>query len=448
MDAIPYSVGSNKDLTIIQTTYDEDSGNSNLGSYISPNGEIIIRRLPADSAKGPHFTFDVRTSDPALVVLQTWDEQLRQLTVSSPKASHLKLPGPHCISIEITAWVPENTELNNLWVQSVSLDLRVLNDVKINVSDAVGLTSISGSVHLPNFPKSKPSFQKPNYSLETRRITVETTSGSIDGLFPLYDLLSLQSISGTIRVGVIPHNIDPTRPAAAELKIKTTSGSISCHLPALSIGEKKYTPPIRDYVTHVESTSGTIYGSYYQGSEGYFNSMSGSIHGSLLPIIGTDHGSVSTLNTVTTSGTTSIELLSPIFYNPESFRIRDPKRSPYIPINDDDPYLLFPPKTEVRLPTEGITTIVETPSVWESLKSSHQSTSGKISVRYPLEWEGTVDVTGITSSMSVSGEKLRIIRATNQWGKKEIVAAKGYQGEGKASMAKLNSISGSLSFSI
>jgi len=447
MNPIPYSIGSNKDLTIIQTNYDDDTDKSSSDAHLSPDGQIIVRRLPKDSDKGPHFSFDVRTSDPSLVVLQTWDEQTRTLKISTPRSSHIMLPGPHCISLEITAWLPEDAELNSLLVQSVSLTLAVLDDVKISVFGGASFISVSGDVHFPNFPKSNPSFEAPGYSFDTRRITVDTTSGSISGLFPLYDLLSLHSISGSVRVGVTAQSIDPTRPAPAELKIKTNSGTINCRLPQLSIGELSYTPPLRDYITHIESVSGTISGAYYQGSHGYFYSMSGGIQGSILPIIGNDLGSVSTLDTITTSGTTSIELLSPIFYNPDSFGSRQPRRPPYIPIHDDDPYLLPPPQAEGSLPNQGSTALIHD-SIWQNLKSNHQSTSGKIAVRYPSQWEGTVDASSISGSIALDGKDLYIVRVEKGWGVKQVVAMKGYQGEGKASMAVLTSVSGRLSFSV
>ncbi|KAI1979515.1 hypothetical protein LOZ53_005885 [Ophidiomyces ophidiicola] len=67
-------------------------------------------------------------------------------------------------------------------------------------------------------------------STNNREILIHKSSDGIWGRYPLYDLLSLSTRSGSIAVEVIPQPADPNDPAKpAKLILNTRSGSISVH---------------------------------------------------------------------------------------------------------------------------------------------------------------------------------------------------------------------------
>ena len=306
-----------KDLTIIQTTH---NGDSRTQEHISTNGVIQLRRLAKDSTSGPYISIDIYTSDPSLDVTTSWDSKLRTLMLSTPRSAVVKLPGPHCISVEIIAYLPENAELQTLILNSITLSQNVHEDLKI-AAEYSKFKTASGAVRFPEFKEPSvvapttdelsnqtlPSFVKPDHIFACRHVEVETESGSISGLFPLYDYLGIKSTSGSVTVGAMPHDKDPERPAPAELTISTVSGKISAHLPIIAAEGHRYLPPLREYNIHVTSTSGAITGSFYQGLHAYFETVSGRIEGSLLPVIGQSSGN--TLSTHSQSGRQTIDIM-------------------------------------------------------------------------------------------------------------------------------------------
>jgi len=439
-----YDFGTNSDLSIMQTTHEGDSSAS--ASHVTTSGEIQLRLLQKDSQRGPHFSIDVRVSDPELEVVKVWDSDSRTLEVSTPRHARLEHSGPHCISIEVTAWLPHDGKLANLNIASVTLSTRVLEDVHINVSNHATLGSVSGNVL---FPKTK---EVPTFSFNSRKINIETVSGLITGLYPLYDHLGLYSQSGTIEVGVFPQAIDPDAPAPADLQVKTSSSNIDVRLPIIKLDDPEARPPARDYTTRIESVSGTISGSYYLGSSTKFSSTSGAIGGTFLPIIQSSGKNThrrapqNSFDTWTASGTSEIEIAEPLFVSLLSEKMPEMPKVPYQPIGDDDPYLLFPP-TEDELFQEDSSShsLKET---LKSLQSSHASTSGKIVVRYPPSWEGTVLAKAVTGNISVDGKGVSKIHEKTGWGSKEILAKKGVDRRGDGSTTDIGNISGGLHFTV
>lgn len=439
----------NKPITIVQTTHDTEE--TSRSSYISTSGEIRLRRLPKDSTVSAHFSFDIRVSDPEIKIIRFWDPTVRTLRVSTPRRAQLKSYRQHCISLEITAWIPEHARYSDLRVASISLNLKVFDDLKASVSGSASFTSVSGDVSFPPLKVSKGHFPKlsafeiPGHTFNSRKIDVETVSGSIKGVYPLYDHLGISSTSGTVAVGVFPHEIDPSQPLAAELIVSTTSGTINVHLPILALDQPKFKPPPRDYRTRVQSTSGGIYGSFYLGSNAAIEGTSGKLAFTIQPVLETSgKGSNwrtrgSQFETHTQSGSTEIEVREPIFTSLQS--TKHPRKPD---LGDDDPYLLLPP-TDGELFDQKHGADSEEGAM-RSLSCSHTTTSGSISVKYPLAYEGTIGAESITGKITITGDGVKTIREKNGFASKEVVAIKGVDAEGEGSMVALQSLTGSLTF--
>lgn len=437
-----FPVGS--DLTVIQTTHDGDEARSM--SRVETKGEVHLRRLPVDSEHGssPHFTVDVRVSDPNIQVDKSWDEHSRTLKVSTPRWTSTSRR--HCVSLEITAWFPADAEFTNLLVEAVTLSLRVLDDIKVNVSGRSKLATLSGDVIFPGIgdsdkrekdvdPSNDPSTPGQNLmssqseleasaSFSSRRIFVETTSGEIKGQYPLLDYLAFSTQSGDIKVDVLPHDASPSAPAPAELEVQTAAGTISVNLPLLS---EKYTPPPRDYITDVHTTAGGIHGTFYLGSLSNFKSNAGVLNFKALPIVqasapGNSSGAVrGTFDTHTVSGVTDIEVLDPLFIDSKSASEQQlhPNSS-----KDDKPKKL------------------------RNLQSKHSSNSGDISVVYPKAWEGSVHEKTVSGAIVAKGSGMRTIRERKGWAYNELLARKGVENKGEGCMVEMSNIAGPLTFLI
>lgn len=443
-------------------------------------GEIRIRKLPKDSKYSSRglVQIDINVSDDALEIRKTWDESTRTMTISTPRKTRFSTtPNDDvCISLEITVWLPEHTSLSDLSIGSTTLTLRVFDDIKINVTGESKFVSVSGDIFFPKIGKVGKAPPK-DYPLDSRHITVETVSGNIKGIYPLYDYLKLGTQSGDITAGVLPQPVLPSEPAPADLEVGTASGDIEVTLPAQV---PRYSPPPRDYVTNVASVSGDISGTYFLGSAGSFKSTSGDMTAKILPVIqyspstDPDDAPKSEFSTWSVSGEHDFDILEPTFISllpsnkatlpsqpalpvpkvpdlpdvPDIPSQPDQDRSPelpYIPIGDDDPYRHFiPPELNEDVILEE-TRILATKK-WRTLKASHQSSSADISIHYPVAWEGTVSGKAVSGNIKVDGKDLKIITYKKGWAYKELVAGKGVSRKGEGSSVDMSTISGDLKF--
>ncbi|KAI3333093.1 hypothetical protein F4824DRAFT_503385 [Ustulina deusta] len=115
---------------------------------------------------------------------------------------------------------------------------------------------------------------------DLRRIILQTTSKSISGSYPLYDLLSIATESRSISVAVAPHSAseDPSRPASLELK--SSSGSVHVTFPGTFVEPSGI--PVREYITSVSTQSTSISGTFPLGSHTSLDSRSGSLSAELV----------------------------------------------------------------------------------------------------------------------------------------------------------------------
>lgn len=419
-------------------------------------GEIRLRKIPQDSQHGnsPYFTVEAHASDPELEVLTTWDEGSKTLKISTPRYASLAGLGRHCISLEITAWFPENSELTNLNVEAVTLTLRVLEDVKVNVSGRSRFATVSGNVWFPIVDDSSFFIVYPDIStlsvddtptspLSSRRTIVDTVSGSISGAYPLEDLLQISSQSGSVNVQVVPYPADPFAPMPADLEIQTSSGSIKALLPAQSILFPNYTPPPRNYITRVHSNSGSVGGSYYLGSDSHFKTNSGSIKIVALPVLQADTEKANVFETHTLSGSTAVDIQDPIFISPLASS----------DIGDQDPYRIIAsppsnPKAQQLFEIDERSSSLAEQQKLLSLKSSHSSTAASVQVHYPDAWAGTIHAKAVSGSVALKGAGIRFLKNRKGPGFTEILAKRGVVDGDEGSMVEMNSVAGSLTFEV
>jgi hypothetical protein len=405
------------------------------------------------------------------------------LKISTPKYAHLEAPGPHCISLEITAWIPEGANFKDLWIGSLSLDTRIIDDINVTISGETRIANIGGDVwfplledfallpadklarsHLPVVMDGSDTYTQdlllglstpdPKHPFASRRTLVETVTGEINGVYPLLDFLELSSQSGSISAGVLPQKVLPDAPAPADLEVQTASGSIQISLPVASETNPDYIIPPRNYITNVHSNSGAIRGFFYLGSLGSFKSTTGSLKLRTLPIIPSDDSGTVTFpcrfETHTVSGSTDVEVLDPIFISrisslEQATEGTTPTPDPYDPVGDHQPFLTIPP---VRALYKHSDTSSVSISKLRTLQSKHSSNSAGVSVIYPSGWEGSVHAKTVSGDITVTGGGVRTIRERKGWAYKEILARKGIEHAGQGSVAEMSDIAGNLRFAV
>jgi hypothetical protein len=192
--------------------------------------------------------------------------------------------------------------------------------------------------------------------LNSRKTRIETGAGALDGTFDLLDLLSVNTLSGRVSIDVIPKEASRTDPEPAKLIVGTLSGAINIAYPPFGIDIPK-----RDYETFISAASGAISGNYIHGSDTRVTTKSGSINVKILPYAAADAPSV--LVTGTNVGRQDIELLEP--YTGKGKRMT-------------------------------------------MLRGEHTSQTGALIIRYPAQWEGAIEGSTKTGSLSLRGD-VRVI---------------------------------------
>ncbi|KAI1737367.1 hypothetical protein F4680DRAFT_468317, partial [Xylaria scruposa] len=231
--------------------------------------------------------------------------------------------------------------------------------------------------------------QRPKEAPDSRRIILRTSSKSISGSYPLYDLLSISTESGSISVDVTPHPAseeDPSQPAS--LEIKSHSGSVHATFsdgflgPYVDRDDSAKTnyggrygdtaiqsgTPAREYITSVSTRSASISGTFPLGALTSLDSQAGSISGVELVVVPMSTSGPRRLRTISHGGMQSVRV-----------------------VHDD----FWPVAKEAW---------------WEGMVSKHESHSGSINVEYPDSWEGTIEVESRSGSISVTGRGVEIIR--------------------------------------
>lgn len=196
--------------------------------------------------------------------------------------------------------------------------------------------------------------------MDFRKRRISTGSQSLSAEFDLLDLLSIHSTSGSLNIGIRPRPADKENPVPAEVSIVSQSGSINVDFPTFSI-------PEREYHVSISSQSGGISGSILHGRRTSLETRSGSINVRLQLA-----AEESDLRTENGSGSQDI-------------------------------------------------TILNTGKAIKAMSSTHSATSGSLNLRYPREWEGTIEGHTQSGSSGFFGGGVDVIRRSKNY----VLAKKG-----------------------
>jgi hypothetical protein len=494
--AFPVRYGPGNSVSIVQNVTEPDKPYNSHDIPVS--GDVVIRRTGQGSPV-PSISLELLTNERAIHVDAEWDENTQSLHVGFPrKLSRMESVTWPCVAIRITLWVPGDAVLDTLSIDNVHLGIRLMDNLALRVAQHSHLHSVVGPIVAAtdgtNRADNLVEDSAPDYfKFDSRVIEVRSTSADITGYWPVYDYLGLYNMAGNIKVRVSPKEELKDAPKPATLYVKSLSGNIEVWEPvdkaisSLSSSSSDISPashspekyiPLRDYRANIQSTSGKISGAVAFSTACRIHTTSGNTLVELLPVLhlgDADSDSASNLETATTSGTTKIQVLEPLWINeggngylppykpvssgspsappppPPASRDDKPEGEEVIPIGNignRDPYQSLPaaspgPDLLPPLPSPDLHLLdssSRSPPALRCLQSRHASTSATIQLTYPASWEGELDLGSIAGGLQVSGDGLKVIRDGNDWPgvNRHLIARKGADG-GSAATVKTTS---------
>ncbi|RYP87890.1 hypothetical protein DL770_004724 [Monosporascus sp. CRB-9-2] len=432
--------------------FEEDTVEYGPGYTVHVAGHVEVRQI--DEGGGPRILLEMASNDEDLPVNLVSNEESQYVRVEVPQSFDSKTTGRPCVEMRVTIFVPRGGEINDFTMGVTHLDIVLLDNLSLHVAGASRMSSVVGDItsassHAPpyknNAALAKKDFAfipaKESYQLDSRIIEISTTSGNIDGNWPLFDRLGLQTKSGDIQVSITPKQALESDPKPAVLSLSTISGTIQAAEPIYDEGQ---IPP-RDYHVETRSTSGDLRGALAFGA-GALKSISGDITVDLLPVISSAKMASEQppqLETVTTSGTTAVRIREPLWFGDDAKSApSEPGREDvsFVPISNDDPYAIMPPTSRTGRRSLHSAAVTST-RVFDRFQSSHKSTSGHVGLLYPQSWEGDLFADSMSGTLRVKGKDVRIVRSSKGW-PRSLHARKGRSEN--ASTAQVHLMSGGL----
>lgn len=347
-------------------------------------GDVIVR--PTDSKKGK-IDVEIITNHPDLDFDVSYNsghhQKLRIETASDIPWTENRSP---CVQMRITLWVPEEAGLNVLNVDTTQLDITVADGLSLAAGSGLSFSTVSGNIL---FPDHTPNSKEVPFKLASREISIKTVSGDVQGWFPLYDLLRVETTSGDVKIDHAPQPAESDKTGFARYIVKSVSGLLKLKQSLRpDPSSRKINIPKRAYTTDIETTSGDIAADLVIGETTNVKTVSGSLKLEFLPIVPADADAGNFfLRTESMSGNLRLNIADPIEFdrdNLKKYRESDLKH----------------------------------------LRSEHKAISGNMNMKYPVSWEGKLTGKAISTSWNIHGKGVQVIRRGG-FMSKEIQATKG-----------------------
>ena len=439
---------------------------------VSIAGQVNIRKV--DATGDPRVILEIVTNDPDLRVDVNADEADQMMKVTVPKHTESADPDVRpCMEMRATIYVPENAELKEMGIKTVHLDILTMDDLSLKVAEYTRLVSDLGDVvSAADKARTYTTAEmtplagaqdyifvpaKNTYQFNSRVIEVQTVAGSIGGTWPLYDLLGLHATAGNVQASIAPKPVLEADPKPAVLSLSTVSGFLSAAEPIHELDQM----PIREYLVDLKSTSGRIHAALAFSTGIDLKSTASDIAVDLLPVL--DSSKVNAthpaqLETGTTSGTTAVRVLDPVWFAGWS------ASSPPLPPSSGSPPPLSHAAAATKRDANGAAPITLTALATleqvrdvsaaaglatqplDCLSGVHKSTSGDIGLKYPSTWVGNLVGESTAGKLGITGKDVRIVKSTSGLGRSELLAYKGQNGG--ASSIQTRSMIGNLACQI
>lgn len=315
--------------------FQDDSPESSNGRFTG-----TLQLLLAREEQESEITVDVAIAASDAVISESVQTEVTDssLKINLPRHWGRGIISDSCLKINVSIFIRPGLVLEDLVLDldTSRVEIPSTLDFKVNKSK---IDLHAGGLDATPFFTSR----------ETR---INLGAGSVTGEYSLYDLLQIQTHTGSVTVNVLPQEADDGKPLPAVLSIGSDAGSVHAAYPPLG------TPiPSRHYFTTVWNHQGSINGNYIHGFKTTLESNSGSITADVLPYLVRDFNS--TLHTRTDVGAQRINVLSP--YNAVGTKIK-------------------------------------------GLASSHLTHAASLTIEYPPEWEGLLEGRTGVGTLTLRGD--------------------------------------------
>ncbi|MCJ1412642.1 hypothetical protein MMC19_006739 [Ptychographa xylographoides] len=344
------------------------------------SGEIHVRPAPSSQEKSVRVGVYLQYSDHDMSRAVSFDQQQTSLQILS--ASHVS--GAYeasserpCMCTVATIYVKSGIHLDFLYIESETM--------KVIFHDDLSLDTQSTSIHIAAGSVSFPTTTSATKDYTSRDIIISTFSGSISGTFPLYDLLEIESQSGSITIDVAPKEALKSAIKPAKLKLTSNSGTVQANTPMLTAKSSRSSLsssiPDRDYQSSLSSNSGSVRVVLLHSSTTKISTGSGSIQATLSPY--GPLANTSSLSTQTQSGSTNVHVLA---------------------------------------------SLTDRANPMRNFNGDYQYASGSLQIKYPVQWEGELEGTTLSGSIDVKWPGMAITRAGNNrhYGRTTVRGVKGH----------------------
>lgn len=275
-----------------------------------------------------------------------------------------------CVYIDVTIFVAPGTELQNFGIDTQSLAIIFHPGLDFTVKDSATLFTISRPIKLPSVSSELLT------TARIREIIIHSSSGSVTGAYPLYDLLSITTQSGSISISYFPRNSSALNPKPGSLVLGTSSASIRVTCPDIPSSQLI---PNRDYKNDLSTASGSITATIIHSSQTSLRAASGRILASIHP-----HGNLSSpshLSTDSKSGSTTVTVHNSLSH----------------------------PLSPMR-----------------ALSASHHFISGPLELFYPSQWQGRIFGDTVSGSLNIHWDGVTVVKDhKKRSGGREIEAERG-----------------------
>lgn len=364
-----FSYGTPAEFNINENVHQLD------GPYKRISGWIHVAKAPADQAAGTiQARLSYAVSDTIDLNSIKYASSATGLSIGDTRTADgfdgVQSGSTACLGISVVIYMAAGAKLENFNIASVHLGMQIHPGVDFSVTKSTKISLTTGTLDAA--------------VINSRETRLETISGSISGKYALLDLLSIKTESGSVNINVEPKEAIDGISNTAIFTANSVAGSIRADF------ERKKIPE-RDYQVSIDTTVGSIDGTFIHGSKTEMSSVAGGITVDVMPFKSGDYAS--SLRTSTNSGQASVKITTP--YQAAG-------------------------------------------SAMNGLTSLHKSISGAMNLTYPQEWEGGLEGSSVDGALHLQGKDLELIRQEEKPGSNKVEAKKG---DGRSKMV-FNTVSG------
>ena len=338
-----------------------------VSNLLHTTGTIEVRSTEKSSRSDVHVDLNIHGTDPQLgssnaIAIEKTDSSLGIRTpyrLRSELASDNANSAP-CLHVSVIVTLHAGAKLERLGIDSDTFPVTFHPGLDYAESRIVETRSEFKSTS--------------TYSRET---IINVNSASVTGSYPLYDLLSIHTESGSIYTDIQPKNASRENVKPAVLRLTSNSGSIHSSSSLVSV-------PDRDYHTQMSTSSGSIEAGILHGLRTSLRSINGRINADIYPYGHND--SRTDIEVHDTSGSIDITL------HASSTHPSDPLKKLY---------------------------------------GYYRGVSSSLNLFYPAQWQGTIAGTTLSGSVDLDWQGLQVVKDGKEGYVKRAIEAVRGNGEGK-----------------